>query len=111
MCGTGGAQYQPVETPDHQRKARGIPSQGPLGGKQLCTAVTGLVGHNGVIAGFVDGSVLAGRISFENDQEDFVVKGSSGGAISTLVITQQAWLFIGDEAGRVLWVQLGGDDA
>ena len=87
------------------------PATCAYGGKQLCTAVTGLVGHNGVIAGFADGSVLAGRISFENDQEDFVVKGSSGGAISTLVITQQAWLFIGDEAGRVLWVQLGGDDA
>ena len=87
------------------------PATCAYGGKQLCTAVTGLVGHNGVIAGFADGSVLAGRISFENDQEDFVVKGSSGAAIATLVITQQAWLFIGDEAGRVLWIQLGGGDA
>ena len=87
------------------------PATCAYGGKQRCTAVTGLVGHNGAFAGFADGSVLAGRISFENDQEDFVVKGSSGAAISTLVITQQAWLFIGDEAGRVLWVQLGGDDA
>ncbi|MEM7522281.1 MAG: WD40 repeat domain-containing protein [Pseudomonadota bacterium] len=87
------------------------PATCAYGGKQLCTAVTGLVGHNGVIAGFGDGSVLAGRISVESDLEDFVVKGSNGAPISALAITPQGWLFIGDEAGRVLWVRLGGDDA
>lgn len=85
------------------------PATCAYGGKQQCTAVTGLVGHNEVFAGFVDGSVLAGRISVENDQKDFVVKGSSGAPISALAITQQAWLFIGDEAGRVLWVRSGGE--
>ncbi len=87
------------------------PATCAYGGKQLCTAVTGLVGRNGVLAGFVDGSVLAGRVSVENDLEDFVVKGSSGTPISALAITPQAWLFIGDEAGRVLWVRHGGDEA
>ena len=87
------------------------PATCAYGGKQLCTAVTGLVGHNGVIAGFADGSVLAGRVSVENDAEDFVVKGSSGTPISALAITPDAWLFVGDEAGRVLWLRLGGDDA
>ena len=87
------------------------PATCAYGGKQICTAVTGIVGHNGVLAGFVDGCVLAGRVSVENDQEDFVVKGSSGAPISALAITPQAWLFVGDEAGRVLWVRLGADDA
>ena len=87
------------------------PATCAYGGKQLCTAVTGLVGHNGVLAGFVDGSVLAGRVSVESDLEDLVVKGSSGTPISALAITPQAWLFIGDEAGRVLWVRLGADEA
>tara|TARA_Y100000589_G_scaffold172919_1_gene164169 strand:+ start:529 stop:1590 length:1062 start_codon:yes stop_codon:yes gene_type:complete len=80
-------------------------------GSQQCTAVTGLVGYNSVFAGFADGSVLAGQISAENDQEDFVVKGSSGVPIATLALTQQGWLFIGDEAGRVLWLRLGGDES
>ncbi|MEL6520748.1 MAG: WD40 repeat domain-containing protein [Pseudomonadota bacterium] len=80
------------------------------GGKQLCTAVTGLVGHNGVFAGFVDGSVLAGRLSANEELEDFVVKGSSGVPISVLAITTDGWLFVGEEEGRVLWVRLGGDD-
>ena len=87
------------------------PATCAYGGKQQCTAVTGLIGHNGVLAGFVDGSVLAGWISVENNQEDFVVKGSNGAPISTLAITRQAWLFVGDEAGRVLWVRLGRDVA
>ena len=87
------------------------PATCAYGGKQLCTAVTGLVGHNGVLAGFVDGSVLAGRVSVENDLEDYVVKGSSGIPVSALAITQQAWLLIGDEAGRVLWVRLVGNEA
>lgn len=86
------------------------PATCAYGGKQICTAVTGIVGYNSVIAGFGDGSVLAGRVSVENDAEDFVVKGSSGAPISALAITPQAWLLIGDEAGRVLWVQIGGDD-
>ena len=86
------------------------PSTCAGGGSQQCTAVTGLVGYNGVFAGFADGCVLAGQISVKNDQEDFVVKGSSGVPISTLAITQQAWLFIGDEAGNVLWLRLGGDE-
>ncbi len=87
------------------------PATCAYGGKQQCTAVTGLVGHNGVLAGFVDGSVLAGRVSVKNEMEDFVVKGSSGAPISALAITPQAWLLIGDEAGRVLWVRLGTDAA
>lgn len=80
------------------------------GGKQLCTAVTGLFGHNGVFAGFADGSVLAGRLSTDEDLEDLVVKGSSGTPISALALTPEGWLFVGDEAGRVLWVRLGGSE-
>ena len=44
------------------------------GGRQQCTAVTDLVGHNEVFAGFVDGSVLAGRISVEDDQKTLLSK-------------------------------------
>ena len=85
------------------------PATCAYGGKQLCTAVTGLVGHNGVLAGFADGSVLAGRVSIESDEEDFVVKGSNGTPVTALAITPQAWLFVGDEGGRALWMRLGGD--
>lgn len=80
------------------------------GGKQLCTAVTGLVGHNGVFAGFADGSVLAGRLSVGEDLEDLVVKGSSGTPITSLALTHEGWLFAGEEEGRILWVRLGGDE-
>ena len=52
------------------------------------------------------GAVLAGQVS--EDAEDFVVKGSSGSPITALAITSDAWLFVGEESGRVLWVQLGG---
>ena len=78
------------------------------GGKQVCTAVTGMLGHDALLAGFADGAVLAGRAS--EDAEDFVVKGSSGSPIAALAITSEAWLFVGEESGRVLWVRLGGDE-
>ena len=58
--------------------------------------MTDLVGHNIAFAGFIDGSVLAGRISVEDDRKDFVVKGSSGVPISALAVTQQAWLVTAD---------------
>lgn len=87
------------------------PATCAYGGKQLCTAVTGLVGHNGVFAGFADGSVLAGRLSQGEALEDLVVNGSNGAPVAALALTPQGWLFIGDEAGRVLWVMLGGDEA
>ncbi|MEO0915363.1 MAG: WD40 repeat domain-containing protein [Pseudomonadota bacterium] len=79
-------------------------------GKHICTAVTGLLGHNGVFAGFADGSVLAGRLSVGEDFEDLVVKGSSGTPVTALALTHQGWLFVGEEDGRVLWVRLGGDE-
>ena len=81
------------------------------GGKQLCTAVTGLVGHNGVFAGFADGCVIAGRLSTGEPLEDLVVKGSSGTAVAALALTPEGWLVVGDEAGQVLWMRLGGDEA
>jgi WD40 repeat protein len=93
--------------------------KGPMGrppetcayaGKELCTAVTGLVGYNGVFAGFADGCVLAGRLSVGQELEDLVVNGSSGGPISALAVTPEGWLFVGDQAGRVLWVRLGSDE-
>jgi WD40 repeat protein len=77
------------------------------GGEQLCTAVTGLVGHNGVFAGFANGSVLAGRLSVDDDLEDRVVKGSSGIPVASLALTNEGWLFVGEEAGSVLWIHLG----
>ena len=76
------------------------------GGKQVCTAVTGMLGHDALLAGFADGAVLAGQVS--EDAEDFVVKGSSGSPIAALAITSDAWLFVGEESGRILWVRLGG---
>ena len=87
------------------------PATCAYGGKQLCTAVTGLVGHNGVFAGFADGSILAGRLSEGEPLEDLVVKGSSGSPVAALALTPQGWLFVGEESGRVLWVRLGGDEA
>ena len=79
------------------------------GGKQLCTAVTGLIGYTDVFAGFADGSVLAGRLSGDGTSKDLVAKGSSGTPVSALSITPDGWLFVGEELGRVLWCQLGGD--
>ena len=79
------------------------------GGKQLCTAVAGLIGLPDVFAGFVDGAVLAGRLDFE--AEDLVLKGSSASAVTALAVSQEGWLFIGEESGRVLWVKLSGDFA
>lgn len=79
------------------------------GGKQVCTAVTGLLGHDALLAGFADGAVLAGRAA--EDAEDFVVKGSSGSPVAALAITPEAWVFVGEESGRVLWARLGGASA
>lgn len=79
------------------------------GGKQLCTAVAGLVGLSGVFAGFADGAVLAGRLAF--DAEDLLIKGSSGSPVAALAVSPEGWLFIGEESGRALWVRLGGDVA
>ena len=93
-------------------------SKGPMGrapiavaygGKQLCTAVTGMLGIEGVFAGFADGAVLAGR--FAAEVEDLVVKGSGGAAITALAVTPEGWLFIGDAAGTALWARLGELDA
>lgn len=79
------------------------------GGKQICTAVGGLVGLSGVFAGFEDGAVLTGRLSSET--EDHVIKGSSGSAVTALAISRDGWLFVGEESGRALWVNLGRDGA
>ena len=76
-------------------------------GEQLCTAVAGLVGMSGVIAGFSDGCVLAGPLP--DDAEDLVVKGSSGSPVAAIAISPEGWLFVGEESGRVLWVRLGGE--
>ena len=82
------------------------PASCAYGGKQLCTAVAGLVGLSGVFAGFADGAVLAGRLAF--GAEDLVIKGSSGSAVTALAVSPEGWLFIGEESGRALWVKLGG---
>ena len=79
-----------------------------FGGDQLCTAVTGLVGHNGVFAGFADGRVIAGRLSTDDTVTDLVVKGSSGIPVTALALTHEGWLFVGEAMGRVLWCRLGG---
>jgi hypothetical protein len=80
-------------------------------GQQLCTVVTGFVGHNVVFAGFSDGCVLAGQLSASEELEDLVVKGSSGIPVAALALTYDGWLFVGEQEGRVLWVRLGGDAA
>ena len=85
------------------------PATCAYGGKQLCTAVAGLVGVSGVFAGFSDGCVLAGRPAV--DAEDLVIKGSSGSPVAAIAISPEGWLFIGEESGRVLWVRLGGEKA
>ena len=77
--------------------------------KQLCTAVAGLDGHETVLAGFADGSVLTGRPADEYELENLVVKGSSGTAVSALTLTSEGWLFVGEDGGRVLWMQIGKD--
>lgn len=87
------------------------PATCAYGGKQICTAVTGLLGHNGVFAGFSDGCVLAGHLSTEGDMEDLLVKGSGNSPVAALAITHEGWLFVGEETGRILWVRLGGDGA
>ncbi len=87
------------------------PATCAYGGKQLCTAVAGLVGIDGVFAGFSDGCVVAGRLSPGSEMEDLIVKGSSGAPVAAIALTPDGWLFVGDEAGRVLWVRLGGDEA
>ncbi|MEM6663790.1 MAG: WD40 repeat domain-containing protein [Pseudomonadota bacterium] len=83
--------------------------RGPItcayGGKQLCTAVTGLVGMSGVVAGFADGAVLIGRLAAE--AEDLLIKGSSGSPVSALAMMPDGHLFVGEESGHVLWVKLG----
>ena len=84
------------------------PATCAYGGKQLCTAVSGLFGHNGVFAGFADGSVLAGRLSADGGAEDFVVRGSSGAPVAALALTADGWLFAGEESGRVFWARLDG---
>lgn len=84
------------------------PATCAYGGKQLCTSITGLAGLDGVFAGFADGCVLAGRISNDAETEDLVIKGSSGSPVAALAITQEGWLFVGEESGRILWVGLGG---
>jgi len=38
------------------------------------------------------------------------VKGSSGSPVAALAITSNAWLFVGEESGRILWVRLGGSE-
>ena len=75
--------------------------------KQLCTAVAGLDGHETVLAGFADGSVLTGRPADEYELENLVVKGSSGSAVSALALNSEGWLFVGEDGGRVLWMQIG----
>ena len=79
------------------------------GGKQLCTAVAGLVDLSEVFAGFSDGCVIASRLSAET--EDRVIKGSSGSPVAALALSPEGWLFVGEESGRVLWVRIGGETA
>ena len=85
------------------------PATCAYGGRQVCTAVTGLVGLSGVFAGFQDGAVLAGRLAAEAD--DLVIKGSSGSPVTALAVTPEGWLFVGEESGRVLWMRLGAENA
>lgn len=72
--------------------------------QQLCTAVTGLLGVNGVFAGFRDGTVMAGRP--DSEQGDVVVRNATGSAVTTMAVTPDGWLFIGDEAGQAVWGRL-----
>lgn len=81
------------------------PEETCFGAKRLCSAVTGLPGENLVIAGFRDGAVLAGRIGADDDA---VVKGSGGAAVTALALTPEGWLFIGFADGLSLWLRLGG---
>ncbi|MGF1660383.1 MAG: WD40 repeat domain-containing protein [Rubrimonas sp.] len=84
--------------------------RGPLacawGGRQLCTAVAGVLGLDGVFAGFQDGAVLAGMLVDRG--ADKAIKGSSGAPVTALAVTLDGWLFVGDAAGATLWARLGG---
>jgi hypothetical protein len=75
------------------------------GGRVLCSAVAGLPGEDFVVAGFRDGSVLAGRVGGEGEA---AVKGSGGAAVVALALTREGRLFIGAEDGLSLWARLGG---
>jgi WD40 repeat protein len=85
------------------------PATCAYGGSQLCTAIAGLVGLDGVFAGFQDGAVLAGRLAA--DAEDLVIKGSSGSPVTALAVTPEGWLFAGEQSGRAQWFRLGAGDA
>ena len=77
------------------------------GGQQLCTAVAGVIGVDGVFAGYQDGTVLAGML-IDDAGVDKVLKNAGAAEVTAIAVTRDGWLFVGDAVGAVLWVALGG---
>lgn len=79
-------------------------------GKALATAVAGLPGHDAVVAGYKDGSILFSEL--DESAEPLLISRRGGEAITCLAVTPETgWLFAAAEDGRVLWAPLGGEGA
>lgn len=89
-------------------------ANGPMGqrpltlcqdGETLVTAVAGLPGHDGLLAGFDNGVVLFGALDPLADPR--VIKRRSGAAITHLVVTPDSgWMLAAAEDGLVFWAPL-----
>jgi WD40 repeat protein len=79
-------------------------------GKALATAVAGLPGHDAVVAGYKDGSILYSEL--DESAEPLLISRRGGEAITCLAVTPNTgWLFAAAEDGRVLWAPLDGEGA
>jgi WD40 repeat protein len=103
--GTGAAVLWPFDGPD------GPMGRTPItcahGGGPMCTTVAGVPGVDAVFAGFKDGSVLVGML-IDGVTTDKLIKGVGAAEVTAIAVTPKAWLFVGDAAGEVLWVNLKG---
>ena len=75
-------------------------------GETLVTAVAGLPGHDGLLAGFDNGVVLYSAL--DRLANPRVIKRGSGAAITHLVVTPDSgWMLAAAEDGLLLWTPLG----
>ncbi len=80
------------------------------GGGPLVTRVCAMPGQEAVLAGFQDGAVLMSEV--KDDAEDFVLRGSTGVAVTGIAVTPSlSHVLIGDAGGTVLWAKLRKDGA
>ena len=91
-------------------QANGPMGQRPLtlchDGETLVTAVAGLPGHDGLLAGFDNGVILFSALDLAADSR--VIKRSPGAAITHLLVTPDSgWMLAAAEDGLLLWAPLG----